>query len=426
MSPSFGSYLRELRKRLKLPLRKAATTLGISPAFLSDIERDRRKPSPELLAKIGEVLGVPLAELEALDPRIDQEVRKWLEERPEIAQTVRRLRDVEHPEELLRSLTRSSSAATSGELSPIVIFESEIRAIAVESVAWDTETGGDLFGVWDGFPIVYLATRAGPSAVRDQAHFKLDVGYLQRLSATLDQSWRLRYFGDWHSHHRLSLRQPSAGDRQRIRRVAIKNGFTAMAEFIVTFHGAAGHARPDVTIDSYLYPGPSVDHPTSVPLIVAAGVSPIREALMAAENFPEQQWASWTSFPVEKLTLHEPLPRLTSHDQKLTQGVSRTVLELARQTLEQASGSHVEHHPAGFGHVLVATASPNNEFVAFAVGAEWPHPVLEVDWIDRQQGTAHAVEVDLAGLTALALPRLGSVFSTVRHRCLGNPGDIAQ
>jgi transcriptional regulator with XRE-family HTH domain len=420
MVKSLGSYIREVRTKLKLPLRRAAAALGISPAFLSDIERDRRKPGPELVAKMGEVLGIQPAELDALDPRFDPEVKKWLEERPEVAQTLRQLRNVEHPEELLRSLTRSP-AAISGALTPIVIFESELRAIAVESVAWNTETGGDLFGSWEGLPIVYLATRAGPSAVRDQAHFKLDVAYLQRLSAALDQSWGLRYFGDWHSHHRLGLREPSGGDRKRIRRVATKNGFAAMAEFIVTFHEPIGQAAPDVTIDSYIYPGPSIEHPSLVSLIVVDGISPVREALIAAEELPEQQWDSWTAFPVERLVLHEPLPRLSSRDQKLTHVASRSTLELARQALEQVSGSHVEHHPAAFGYILVVPASPNNdEFVAFAISAQWPHSILEVHWIDRRQGTTHALDMDVTGLTALAKQRLVSVFTAVRQRSLGS------
>jgi hypothetical protein len=48
----------------------------------------------------------------------------------------------------------------------LAIWESELRAIAVETSAWTIETGGDLFGRWQGTPIVFPATKAGPKAQR--------------------------------------------------------------------------------------------------------------------------------------------------------------------------------------------------------------------------------------------------------------------
>src|SRR6266545_3151738 len=86
-----------------------------------------------------------------------------------------------------------------------IMWESELRAIAVETSAWTIETGGDLFGRWQTNPEVFLATKAGPKAQRSNAHFRLDVDYLRQLSEPLAIQWSLRYFGDWHSHHRLGL-----------------------------------------------------------------------------------------------------------------------------------------------------------------------------------------------------------------------------
>ena len=416
MPSTLGSRIRDERLKRRLSLRKTATTLNISPAFLSDIERDRRKPAAELVAKIAEFLDIPPEDLEALDPRLDQEVKQWFAEQPELAQLLKQLRNVADPANRLRSLIHPPTGATE-LLAPLIIFESELRAIAVEATAWETETGGDLFGLWEGLPIVYLATRAGPAAVRDHAHFKLDVDYLQRLSAALDREWGLRYFGDWHSHHRLGLRAPSTGDQSRIRRVATKNGFAAMAECIITFDEEDGsRSRPHVTVDGYLYQGTALDHPSLVPLIVVEGLSPIRQALIAAGEFPEQQLTSWTTLPMERLQLHEPLPRLSSQHPKLAHGVSRAVLERARHALALASGDQVECHSVTFGHILVAKASANDEHVAFAIGAEWPHTIHEVDWLDRRQGTAQPLDVDRAGLTALETARLTSVFTMVRQR----------
>lgn len=61
----------------------------------------------------------------------------------------------------------------------LITWESELRAIAAETSAWTVETGGDLFGQWQANPTVFLATRAGPKAQRDNTHFRLDVDYLR-------------------------------------------------------------------------------------------------------------------------------------------------------------------------------------------------------------------------------------------------------
>ena len=67
------------------------------------------------------------------------------------------------------------------------IYESELQAIGLDSSQWDTETGGDLFGVWNDIPIIYLATRAGQKALRNNAHFRLDVDYLIKISSELSE-----------------------------------------------------------------------------------------------------------------------------------------------------------------------------------------------------------------------------------------------
>src|ERR1700730_6622769 len=133
----------------------------------------------------------------------------------------------------------------------LVIWESELRAIAAEAAAWTVETGGDLFGRWSDGATVFLATKAGPNAQRDNAHFRLDVDYLRQLSEPLAADWPLRYFGDWHSHHRLGLSAPSSGDRRRIRQLGKRNAFPGMAEIIVTTEGS--RQAPTVRIHPWFY-----------------------------------------------------------------------------------------------------------------------------------------------------------------------------
>ena len=58
MARSFGETVREMREAQAMGLRAAANNLGISPAYLSRIERGReRPPKPELVKRIATLLG---------------------------------------------------------------------------------------------------------------------------------------------------------------------------------------------------------------------------------------------------------------------------------------------------------------------------------------------------------------------------------
>ena len=58
MAKAFGETIREMREAQGLGLRVAAERLGISPAYLSRIERGKeRPPKPDLVKKIARLLG---------------------------------------------------------------------------------------------------------------------------------------------------------------------------------------------------------------------------------------------------------------------------------------------------------------------------------------------------------------------------------
>jgi transcriptional regulator with XRE-family HTH domain len=58
-----GRRLRELRHTRSLSLSELARRAGLSQGYLSQVERDRATPSTTALAKLSEVLGVPLGYL---------------------------------------------------------------------------------------------------------------------------------------------------------------------------------------------------------------------------------------------------------------------------------------------------------------------------------------------------------------------------
>jgi len=279
----------------------------------------------------------------------------------------------------------------------LLIWESEVRAIVREAARWSEETGGDLFGLWTDAPTVHLATLVGPKAVREATHFRLDVEYLRELSGLLSEDWGLRYFGDWHSHHRLGLDSPSSGDQRRIKNIAKRNRFGAMAEVIVTFDDSPGLAGAfPVRLHPWMYQidsGPR--DPQMLVMNVLPGVSPVREALIARGSLPEQNLRDWTDAPATRVRIGEEpeSPALVTTHQDVNTFTERAVAH-AVAVLERVSGGPVELHRTQFGEVLVA-AVQNERSIAFAVGRSWPPQVLEVDAIDRVSGTATPLQVPI-------------------------------
>jgi len=60
-----GSRLRALRAEREQTLAQLADRAGISPQYLSEIERGRKEPSSEMIAALAGALGIPVAELMA-------------------------------------------------------------------------------------------------------------------------------------------------------------------------------------------------------------------------------------------------------------------------------------------------------------------------------------------------------------------------
>ena len=271
----------------------------------------------------------------------------------------------------------------------LVTWESELRAIAAEASVWTVETGGDLFGRWQANPTVFLATKAGPKAERKKAHFRLDVDYLRLLSEPLAAQWALRYFGDWHSHHRLGLSAPSSGDRRRIRQLGNRNHFSDMAEIIVTTEGA--QREPVVRVHPWFYDLSVNAEPAALRVRVLPGCSPIRQALIARGEFPEQALRGWEDVPLDRVRIGEDSAQPSLEKQSGIDATTRerTLAHLA-EALEQVSGGSIEQHATAFGHILVAKLEEPHH-LAFAIDGEWPMSILEVHRLDRGAGTTQPI-----------------------------------
>ncbi len=412
--PELAEIIKARRLARKWSLRELGVHIGVTPAYVADIEASRRIPSAELKAKIASALGISAEELVASDVRLAPDLRDWIEERPQLTAVLRSLRASPESDMLIQRLARFMSRRTPPKAATgsLLIWESELRAIGAEACAWTIETGGDLFGRWNEAPTILLATKAGPNAERNHAHFRLDVDYLRQLSGILAEDWALRYFGDWHSHHRLGLSSPSGGDQKRILGLAARNQFTAMAEIIVTLEDARG--EPFVRIHPWLYDLTlRSDGPLPLRLKVLPGLSPIRQALIARKVLPEQDLSAWEKVALQRIRIgSEAVPPALEAASDVDSATRERVLTQLAAALQGESGDEVEHHVTGFGSILVARLK-GAEYLAFALGSTWPMAVLDIHRMNRTAGTTEPVKKSV-NLVAADIPGIVKVYQSAK------------
>ena len=105
---TFGERIRELREGLDLSLRELAGKIGVSAAFLSDVELGRRYPSDELLEKLSKALKTTVDDLKEHDRRAPvDEIRRRASQSPAYGFMMRRVVEEEvSAEELKKALAR--------------------------------------------------------------------------------------------------------------------------------------------------------------------------------------------------------------------------------------------------------------------------------------------------------------------------------
>jgi hypothetical protein len=299
------------------------------------------------------------------------------------------------------------------------MWESELRAIAADATAWSVETGGDLFGRWHDVPTVLFASKAGPAAQRDHAHFRLDVDYLRQLSEVMASDWALRYFGDWHSHHRLGLSSPSGGDRRRITGLAKRNHFPNMAEVIVTLEGDGGDAV--IRVHSWIYEmSREGSEPLPLQIKVLPGLSAIRQALIVRKALPEQDLHAWEKISLNRIRIgsESTVPMMEPASDVDSSTRERILAQLA-EALQMATGNAVEQHGTGFGCILVVELEEPHH-LAFALGSAWPMPVLEVHRLNRADGSTEPQDSPV-GLIAADVPGFLKVVQAAQSELKGLP-----
>jgi transcriptional regulator with XRE-family HTH domain len=91
---TFGEFIRRRRKIRGIGLREMARLIGISPAYLTDIEKNRREaPSKNVIGKISDILESNLEhlfDLAGLNPKkIQPDLPRIIKEYPALSKLIR-------------------------------------------------------------------------------------------------------------------------------------------------------------------------------------------------------------------------------------------------------------------------------------------------------------------------------------------------
>lgn len=79
----FGETVRRERKRLEIGLRQFAKMIGVSPTYLSKVERDEFPPPAEdKVRKIAEKLDIDTDELLALGGKVSSDLQNIIKQQP--------------------------------------------------------------------------------------------------------------------------------------------------------------------------------------------------------------------------------------------------------------------------------------------------------------------------------------------------------
>lgn len=93
---NFGDTLRALRLAQDMGLRETAAEVGISPAYLSRIERGKeRPPRPEIIKDLAKILAADPDVLFRLTSSTDPDLIEFLHERPSVMNLLRFIKEAE-------------------------------------------------------------------------------------------------------------------------------------------------------------------------------------------------------------------------------------------------------------------------------------------------------------------------------------------
>lgn len=176
----------------------------------------------------------------------------------------------------------------------------------------------------------------------------------------------------------------------------------------------AGAARdPIVRVHPWFYDLSSEGDPVLMDVKVLSGCSPVRHALIARGEFPEQDLRIWQQVALERIRLNDASGPPTLENAPEVDSVTRDkVMSHLAEALTEASGAPIEQHATAFGTILVATLGEPHH-LAFAIEGSWPMNILEVHRMNRNAGTTDSIDTR-DGLIASDIASIVGIFHAAK------------
>ena len=116
---NFGETIRNLRTAQDLGLRETASKVGISPAYLSRIERGKESPPrPEVIKNLARLLAADPDVLFRLSSSTDPEVVGFLHNQPEVMNLLRYIKEASFTEAEIKSPIQTAECIKGNSLCP--------------------------------------------------------------------------------------------------------------------------------------------------------------------------------------------------------------------------------------------------------------------------------------------------------------------
>lgn len=117
---NFGETIRKLRLAQDLGLRETAIKIGISPAYLSRIERNKeRPPRPEIIKSLAKLLAADPDVLFRLSSSTDPEIVDYLHDQPEATNLIRFIAENRFSPDQIEQLLKSAHSIKSQDSLPL-------------------------------------------------------------------------------------------------------------------------------------------------------------------------------------------------------------------------------------------------------------------------------------------------------------------
>lgn len=214
-----------------------------------------------------------------------------------------------HDMQLFKSRLRSILNGQSGKdlyiNSKVLIYKEEAMRIANLTLQYpDKETGGSLFGYWShsGCPIVSFVCGPGHGSQHNRTSFYQNESYLYNLGTDLYDRHGLQHIGEWHSHHKLGLNEPSSGDINTVLSGTEKQNWQRFLLLITTID-----IRNEGLVFKNYYLFIKNDYkPIPLKILTLPGSSPFRDNRVTyqEENFHPFPFTTWKPGPFTPGTQH--------------------------------------------------------------------------------------------------------------------------